>query len=512
MTFTPSPQQAAVIDFVKNGKGSAFVEAVAGAGKTTTLIQAIREARGYVAFCAYNKKISDEIAEKVSRLNLGNRVRVGTFHSFGWGAWRRAYPKCRLDGRVKQQMVSEFVRNLLQVEGDELVSDFKVIEPVVHKLIGFAKQRGLGLFGQIGDTREWHEIVDHFDLAYEIEDESLIDVAIRAAIAGLRHSCHIAKEIIDFDDMIYMPIVTGAKMWGNDWVFVDEAQDTNPSRRALVRKMLSGRGRALFVGDRHQAIYGFTGADNDAIDQIIRDFRCTTLPLTVTYRCPKAVVDEARQVVSHIRAHETAPQGSTVTIEEPTFLALIKDLDPNRDAIICRNTKPLVALAYQMIRNGVGCYVEGRDIGVGLIKLANRWSVKNIESLRDKLTAYSERETGKLIAKGKEIQAQMLSDRVDTLLAIMDGCHTRQDLTDRISSLFKDEPNKHQNSKNLVTLCTAHRSKGREWDRVFLLGRNLYMPSVYARQQWQQDQENNLIYVAITRAKETLVYVDVTKA
>jgi superfamily I DNA/RNA helicase len=58
-----------------------------------------------------------------------------------------------------------------------------------------------------------------------------------------------------------------------------------------------------------------------------------------------------------------------------------------------------------------------------------------------------------------------------------------------------------------IVLSTVHKSKGREWDRVYILGRDQLMPSRYARQDWQVQQELNLIYVAITRAKAELIDV-----
>jgi DNA helicase-2/ATP-dependent DNA helicase PcrA len=67
-----------------------------------------------------------------------------------------------------------------------------------------------------------------------------------------------------------------------------------------------------------------------------------------------------------------------------------------------------------------------------------------------------------------------------------------------------DDPKK---PRNAVTLSTVHKSKGREWPRVFLLGQEKYMPSKYARQAWQLEQEMNLIYVAYTRAMSELIFV-----
>lgn len=61
---------------------------------------------------------------------------------------------------------------------------------------------------------------------------------------------------------------------------------------------------------------------------------------------------------------------------------------------------------------------------------------------------------------------------------------------------------------NVVTLATYHRSKGREWDRVVLWEHASRCPSKAARQEWQLEQERNLAYVAFTRAKKTLVFVN----
>jgi superfamily I DNA/RNA helicase len=57
-----------------------------------------------------------------------------------------------------------------------------------------------------------------------------------------------------------------------------------------------------------------------------------------------------------------------------------------------------------------------------------------------------------------------------------------------------------------LTLCTVHKAKGLEWNRVYILDEFL-MPSKYARQAWQQQQETNLQYVAVTRAKQELKFI-----
>lgn len=499
---TPSPQQQAVIDFVANERGSAFVEAVAGAGKTTTLIDALAGAKGSVAFAAYNTKIAAEIKAKVAPMGFGNRVRVGTFHSFGLGAWRQAYRDVQIDEPKKAEMVAA----KLKLDNNGLPDRRHELASFVPKLISLAKSAALGLHGSLDDESQWYKIVEHHDMSYDLEDEALVPLGVRLAIEGLKYHRELAPKIIDFDDMLYMPVVSGIKVWRNDIVFVDEAQDTNPVRRAYARKMIGNYGRAIFVGDRHQAIYGFTGADNDAVDQIIKDFNCVQLPMTTTYRCPKAVVAKAQEIVSHIQAHESAPMGSVTRIDIEEFHRDSHELATN-DAILCRKTKPLVSLAFQLIRAGVPCHVEGRDIGAGLIDLLKRFrSAKTTASLMDRLRAYGDRQFEKLKAKGKNAQAESLMDRVETVLVVAKTCETVEQIGAKIRDMFQDGENERRPT---LTLSTCHKAKGREWPRVFILGANAWMPGPWARQEWERTQEFNLLYVSYTRAQNELIFIDV---
>ncbi len=505
MTKTLSPQQEVVRNFPRTHKGSAFAEAVAGAGKTTTAMYMIAETEGSVGVMAYNKSAAREFETKARELGFtfGNRVRFGTCHSFGFGAWRYVYPKVQAGPEAAR------------AKTDQMIAQFQIPRPLqafVPRLVSLAKQRAIGLYGAITDQKLYYDIIEHFDLAYEIEDDRLIEQGVSYAIDGLQWHKDVGQQIIDFDDMIWLPVVTGVRMWQNDWVVGDEWQDANPARRALARKMLKPNGRALFIGDRHQAIYGFTGADADSIDRTIKDFNCVELPMTVTFRCPKAVVTKAQEVVSHIQAHETAPEGEVRIIENGEFWVMTdigSGLDQINDAILCRNTKPLVATAFQLIKRGVPCHVEGRDIGAGLIKLIDRFSsARTMTALRDRMTAYKEQQMHKLIAKGRETQAQAIEDRVDTILVIADACKTVEELKSKIVAMFQDAEGER---KPTLTLSTVHKSKGREWRRVFLMGENIYMPSSYARQEWQLEQERNLQYVAYTRAKSELVLVNMTR-
>lgn len=492
-----SPQQKAALDWAVTGTGSSIIEAVAGAGKTTLILGIIDVIKGQSAILAYNKKIAEEIKAKLVKKGIDYKTaQAGTVHSFGFSAYRKAYPKAKVDGDKVANIVEQWI------EEKKIAAEVGHFSAIICHLVSLAKQRAVGLLTKIDNTAEWYAIIDHFDL---IEDEKAAKYSsdiVDTAQKVLKASNDIT-DIVDFDDMVYLPVLFGVRFWKFDNVFVDEAQDTNPARRALVRAILKKGGRAIFVGDPRQSVYGFTGADSDSLDQSAKDFNCTRLPLTVTYRCPKKVVEFAHKWVSHITAHESAPEGS---VSSSTFAQLLQRKDLNGEAVIlCRNTAPLVTSAFALIRHKIACRIEGREIGVGLKKLATRWSsIKTIDALVVKLDEYAEREIAKALAKKQEAKAQSIEDQVATLKVIINQCREEKktkiiDVEAQIDSIFAD------NVSGILTLSTIHKSKGREWQRVFWLDRAGTCPSRYARQDWQQLQEANLQYVACTRSQDELI-------
>lgn len=495
MTFLPSPQQAAVFDWVSNGEGNLIIEAVAGAGKTTTLIEALSLTAGRVQFVAFNKKIADEISAKVAKRGLAGRVKAGTFHSAGFAALRKG----AMNIRGFKARIDEKARRQLLIEATDTPEH---MQNVVFDLFNFARHRGFGPLVEARDFSNWERLIEHYSL-----DERISELATREEVArqAYRMLAVATKRLdaIDFNDMLWLPLALRLPVEQTPWVFVDEAQDTNPVRRALAARMLADRGRAVFVGDPCQAIYGFTGADNGALDLIAEEFKAARLPLTVTYRCPKAVVNVARMWVSHIEAHETAPEGTADKVDPVSNWT---DALVPGDAVLCRNTAPLVEMAYKLIAKRKPAHVEGRDIGRGLVALTRKWAMTDIDAWLDRLEDWSEQQIKRMQDKGQNLAAQSLEDRVATLRLLANDCGTLDDLRAKIESIFADT--KPEDAKSRITLSTIHKSKGREWERVYWFGRNLYQPSRYAKLAWEQEQERNLMYVAATRSQDTLLLVE----
>lgn len=510
--FAPSPHQEAIRDWVLNGKGSANVIAVAGSGKTTTLVWIAQWLSGSAVFTAFNKKIADEIGRRLSESGRST-VQAKTLHAIGFAAWKKANPGVKVE--------ADKLRDLC----DEEDIPYKQIGSV-SKLVSIARNAGYLL--NAGATRPdeswWISLIDHFDLMGDYDTEASEDVAMERLIQQAEHILNLSAkrgtETIDFDEMIYLPLRYGATFWKNDWVLLDEAQDTNLTRRLLVSRMLKPGGRLIAVGDPRQAIYGFTGADADAMDLIKRDRGSIELPLTITFRCPKAITRHAQRWVSHITAAETATEGVVREMNEWDWRKTEQTREKlNADSVVlCRYTKPLVSLAFTCIRKNIPCHVEGKEIGKGLITLIRKMRATSLDELHTSLSEYQSKMTAKWRERRQEQKIEQLSDKIETIFVIMESVEEAERPTDSlagkpsiqmlisaIEGLFGDTPDGGK-SRDL-TLSTIHKAKGREWDRVILWGRNAFMPSKYAKQEWQLLQEDNLIYVAVTRAKKELIEV-----
>ena len=508
--FKPSIEQQAYFDWLDEGWGSALVEAVAGSGKTTTLVQGLPHMKGNIFFGAFGKDAATDIQSKARKAKVDRQgIRMGTMHSAGFGAFRQAFPRVAVDERK--------VYNLIRELAQQLPPHRELIERTagfIGKMVSYARQYLFGCAGypDAGELNDWLALAEHFSADADLIEEVSLDEAIGWAQTIFARSRKQCETLIDFDDMIYAPIAYGCKFFQNDWVIGDEWQDANPARREIARRLLKPNGRAVFVGDDRQSIFGFTGASHDSLDVTAKMFNCQRLALSVTYRCPKTVVAFVKTEIDPtytIRAHENAVDGAVRPVtyvraragapQEPWFL---QDQPTIEDAILCRYTKPLISTAYAMIKNGIPCKVEGRDLGKNLIALARMWRITNIRTLKERLVTYLDREVQKAREKNSEKREQEVTDRVETLGIFIARCETLgktliNDVVDEIEALFAD------NITDMVRLSTGHKAKGREFDRIFWLESAIRQQ----RKEWEMISERNIRLVIATRAKCELIRI-----
>jgi superfamily I DNA/RNA helicase len=485
---TLSPFQQAVIDWVTahiTVPGALVVEAVAGSGKTFTIVKAAQliPASAKAVFLAFNKKIATELGTK-----LPDHVESKTLNALGWALCRYRLGK---HITVERNKTRDLIQKHLPDEAREVMAELLniIAKAKSHGLIPPRMKTPRGTYEATDE--KWRNLMDRYDVDPNgCGEPTFLTWANLILRKGLEE-----QNVFDFDDQLYMPVALDLPAWGYEWIIIDEAQDVSHVQRTLLRKFLKSNGKLIAVGDSHQAIYGFRGADSQSLANIGRVFKADTLPLSISYRCPRKVVEIAQQFVPHITCSDTAEDGE---ILNPTDWAVESFSDD--DLVVSRTTAPLIELAYKCISEGKKVHVLGREIGKGLInviKKAGGKRISTIEELRPKLDRWQDRMVRK--AEKDEAKIAAIQDKVDCINILSAGLDTIKQLIDAIEAIFT-------NDASGTILATIHKAKGLEAPRVFILNPDS-MPSRWARQEWQMEQERNLQYVAVTRALETLVYL-----
>lgn len=466
----PSKYQLAVFDNVANGTGNTVVKAVAGSGKTTTIVEALSHIpKGLrTLFVAFNKSIADELKKKAPP-----GVEVSTLHSYGLKTITRSLGRLR----IEQYRVDGFVRALHG--NDPRTLDMR---RDMTKTVSLAK-------GQLAANEAAVDaIIDDFGI--ESAQNGARAAFIKDVLKILLQCADVQKDgQIDFDDMIWLPLVLDLRQPQFDRVFVDETQDLNKAQIEMALRAVKPNGRICAVGDPRQAIYGFRGADSSAVDNIVARLQAAVLPLSVCYRCCKAVLREAKEVVPDIEWAPDAEEGSVTGV-------MARDMKRNAragDFILSRTNAPLVSLCMFFLKEGRPATIQGRDIGASLAAFVKKSHASSIEALRDYVEAWRDVECKRLAAKNRDTQS--VDDRADCVLAIAENASTVEEVLLDIQELFADKGDTER-----IVLSSTHKAKGLERDRVWLL------QSTYRRRPGLE--EENLYYVAVTRARKELFLVE----
>lgn len=488
--FTPSKYQKAVYTYILKGKGNAVVDAVAGSGKSTTIVNALKiiPANKSILFLAFNKSIVEELKKKIG--NLPN-VEISTLHSLGARAIMKA-TKAKINGGKYRQYITQRIEDgTLQSEIYEKLSPAEKItwKNNICDLLDLAR------VNLVNDAKSITELSFKHDL-------DIIDNEVECVIKLIEWGKKNVSEI-DFTDMVYFPNVMKVPMTKYDWVFIDECQDLNAAQRGMFLKCVKPNGRWIAVGDERQAIYGFSGADADSFQKLRHLPHTVKLPLSICYRCDKNIITMAQTIVPQIQWRDGAENG---IINREAKMDDVKD----GDMILCRITAPLVKLCMRYISKGVKAYVKGRDIGANLCSLIEKTGENNIEAVFDKLHRELGKIVGKLIAQHivqNEEEARQhpkfvyLNDKIESIEQISVGLTKSKDVIEKIKQIFSDS------NGSGICLSTIHKSKGLENDRVFVICEDKMPLKCCMNIPWMATQEYNLIYVCYTRAKHYLGFI-----
>lgn len=509
MKLVPSVYQERFYSFTKTGKGNAVISSVAGSGKTTTIVESLKFVPRFskVIFLAFNKAIVEELKSRIPR-----GVDIKTFHSLGCGSVQRVYAGLKLNDKKFYKYSDKHLKKYLNENFDKktqvkVFSEYReFVNCMRNNAIIIPRNEALTPSLQRKLLNEVAEIESsNFNFEFVTSDEDYLR-AIK-----LLHDMNQDKEEFDFTDMIYYPLIDKniqVNMFKYDLVIVDECQDMNLTQQKLFDLILKPKGRFVAVGDKRQAIYGFAGSDTKSFEKLSQRENTSILLLSICYRCHKNIIRYAKGFIPEIEFNPTIGEG------------IIRDGLESEiqygDMVLGRLNKTLIKLFFSLVKQKKKCYIKGKDIGEGLIKFIMKSKANSVKEFTSFVNKESDKLKEKIYEKiGYVIEYEFLkkmpefvffSEKVDCIMELYNNYSSElktksfQLLSDKIYDIFKDEGEG-------ILLSTVHKAKGLENERVFIAdGYNF--PSQFSTEPWQLDQELNLYYVAITRAKSELVFLE----
>lgn len=332
--------------------------------------------------------------------------------------------------------------------------------------------------------------------------------------------------IIDFIDMLYLPLCLNLPCIKYKWILCDECQDFNAAQAKLIKMHLAKGGRIGYFGDERQSIMAWCGAMPDSIEAFITKMNARKIPLSVCYRCPSKVLDLARLIVPWIENRPNCPEG---IIEAIPYYRIASEAGPG-DYVLCRLTAPLVKMCIEFIKINKRAKVKGKDIEMKLKGLYDNVAesggddVKTVDQFIGYIKDYALQERKSMLAKKMtEMQVAQIEDCFAAIKAIGEyysskhhnslgryGNAPHKTIKDQITWMFSDTV-----PEDFITLSTVHKAKGLQADNIFIIhfdklpfkpggkkkGEEMNIPT-FSKVELQQ--ELNLMYVAITRPKKAL--------
>jgi len=557
--FEPSRYQQAALDAWLETDTHLILDAVAGSGKTKTILWIIARSwndwklqlgrKPRVLVCAFNRSIREELEVRIPP----NTAQAMTLNSFGNAILsnylKRIGVESDLEGRLAWNVVAQ-----LYPRDDEELGD----------VVNWANARSLGRVYEVMFDEPPPEGMSTSDLRKCVELGYERNAAMRTALVTLVNlqratlsddhdrtaeaygvdlpwhegffgdevgeACQqalypaVAKVLdrlvslacngqIDYTDQVWIPHVLKLQAGVTyDAVFVDEAQDLNEVQFELVKKACGPHGRLFFAGDPYQAIYLFRGAGVGMTDRIESDLEDTErgvsrMPLNYCYRCPTKVVDAVRAGgrVMHIEAAPGAKPGEILYYQETEKWT--DEVQPGA-MILCRTNAPLAITYYRLLREKIPATIRGRgDDGIHkkLVTLVERCESYNLAKTVERARKVSERRVATLWAARRYNEAVSAGDLFRTLSVMASEASSTLDLRRQIECMFA--PDKNGVEREKVTLSTIHKAKGLEAPDVFVIRPDLLPLMCYAKTPHDIEQEKNLEYVCFTRTMERLIFV-----
>ena len=491
-----SEEQKAIFDYAEHGILNMIVQAVAGAGKTTTLVECANRIRPdrKVMLLAHNRSTRDTLLEKIGHKD---NIKVFTLHGLAYRMFVEYFGK-------KPEIDDNKYRNYINKNIDTIGTEFYLTIPRNAKLMYKAN-----VFSIIDKAR-------HNLKKSERELKRLAEKKYNMILLG--DECAFANQVlewgynntdvVDFQDLLWYPSQYGyfTKIYTSDIIMLDEAQDASIAQQDVVSRCFKRETRMFSFGDRDQTINSWCGSDTESFEHL-KDpvlFRRDSIefPLTTNYRCGTKIIEYAKQYTdNNIHARVDAPEG------EIHFNSHINDIK-NGDMVLCRNISPLMEFYRIGVANGKKMYFKGEELGKTIIETIDcsygETPKEIVDSLKHRLINtwdFFTEETG--LDRRETMTNPIIISMLDTIKTIENFPKTvenRKDIEKFISEIFSNEEN------GGLELSTIHRAKGLEANNVFIICPSL-IPSKLAESDWEIEEEKHLQYVMCTRAKNSLNFV-----
>lgn len=482
--FTPTPQQQAIIDAFLEGKNIA-VQALAGTGKTATLVllaQAMMERSPDVriVYTAFNSAIvADAKGGK-----FGRNVTPSTMHSLARQDLMQTGFADKIEHADKGARWPEEWAEVLGIpeatatgDGDAAVSAEHVARMVIATVRKFRESADAEVGPQHLPCPPGSPLGKAV-LSYA--RKAWADISTTATAGRLKEGKALR---VDFDDYLKVWALTRPKI-NAGVIFFDEAQDVNDVMRRVILDQPEET-QIVVVGDSHQSIYGFRGAI-DALKDWPAD---VVLPLTQSWRFGQEAADFGNLFLRSL--------GSELELEgNPALNTPVGSVD-EPDAILCRTNATAVAEVFAGLESGKRTALAGGGQAISQIAKAARDLKAGRGTKHPDLSRFADWDEVQHYADhdedGKSLQVFVrLVDRYGP-----DGLES-------MVSRLTDEGDKKNPPQ--LTVSTAHKSKGLQWDKVRCAGdfRGPVTDPETGEVTWPSPEERRLSYVAVTRARKRI--------
>ena len=545
MNFKPSTYQQDILDFfLNNPQSNMLVNALAGSGKSTTACMLSEHSKTSDLYIAFNASVVEEFKKKIKN----PKTKVMTMHSLAYSIMLyNVEQESKDSGEKPKGFGSQRSKRTVSLDN---FKPHKILDEEITKRYGryiefakrvFLKDNYVNLYNlcrltltDMSSNKDVSRLInDHVlflyygDEGYSAPDISEITSTLKILDTKSKQQFE-TQGVIDFTDMLW---ITFNKLKYDNWevpywalytnIYCDEVQDFSNIQLNFLKFIKRTKGRYVFIGDFHQAIYNFAGANSQAFNQIPKMFApVKTFDLPICYRCAKSHLSRVnREYGIPILPCDDAPMGFVKTIDK----SKISEYAKAGDMVISRKNKWIAEVVLDLARNGTPIFIEDKEM-VGAIKrqiLSSKCtSVGTLEKFLQKVISNYNKKLFEIVSKnaregGHEeehleavAEANSKIDNTSFLLEILEGYLENHASSDSVSkfSNFIDKLLNTTPSPNCVRLCSIHKAKGLEATNVFVLN-EAKINYDFRNSKEQNIQEKNLSYIATTRAKEGLYLV-----